>query len=671
MAVVAAMNRIDINADVLCTATLHRDIFRSPVPLDGWMLPQVPSFVPDALFMFPILSLTGGDVLVSYSLYAVAYFLFLAGATVWLALNVIRPTLLNGLIATLCVLVWTLVAGRCGIVEPLSLMILPQVHGGTVPMGIVVVALTLRMLRRGWGFGSALLWTALSAAATASDAFFVLHFLVPLLVGLLMLSYARLVTPKNFLCFGGLAAVSFAAAGAGLAIVRHAGLQIVTDDLFPPVMIQLTKIGPLFDELTPDLLAALRCPAFLLACAWIAISLVVVVWLVVKLRRRAEPRGDSDRSGRLGVLFCLVVFLLSAGVSCVFAFLGRIGPERMLVNITRMRYLLPIAAFSLVAMTVLVTLWHDAADRRWKVLWHVLACGVIVCLYLAADGRGRYLPRFFAPRAPAYVAEIDRMSTRFGVTCGLDRYWRAAPTSLLSRRGVRVDPVGENLDWYWPVSNLRWCFEPPGTPGSPMRPYQFILVDEALSERKIIERFGEPAARYDGATVHALIYNRRSDVAFRNFLRLPVLHRLHEDFGSRVRTPAELGLFRHDGFPVSYPGNVVVPPHTTLTVTFDPPAKGDVFEIAGEAGNSWEVEFFSGDRSAGSVRVGAVAGPEIQRRILFVPPEAAARGVSRIGIRSLREDAPSVLGHVAVYPDSRRAPPASTDGGVPDGPAAR
>jgi hypothetical protein len=177
-----------------------------------------------------------------------------------------------------------------------------------------------------------------------------------------------------------------------------------------------------------------------------------------------------------------------------------------------------------------------------------------------------------------------------------------------------------------------------------------------LSERKIIERFGEPAARYDGDTVHALIYNRRSDVAFRNFLRLPVLHRLHEGFGCRVRTPGELGLFRNDGFPVSYPGNVVVPPRVTLTVTFDPPAKGEVFEMSGEAGGSWEVEFFTGERSAGVVRVGAVPGPGIQRRILFVPPGAAAGGVSRIGIRSLREDAPSVLGHVAVYPDSRREP---------------
>lgn len=649
MVLVATMGFFTFNADVLSPAALYRDLFQEHLGPTSWVIN--PSYVPDMLLLFPLLAITGGNVAVSYTLYGILYFALLVAAIWFLVFSIVRPSLFNAVALGLSILVWLCIAAAGGGGE-LFRMIVPLVHGGTLPAGIASAALTIRMIRRRAGAWSCVAWVAVASAAAASDVFYLLHFLAPILVSLFLLSYVRFVPPRKFLLFAGLAAISVGIAWGFSRIVQAMGFRFCTDEAYPPTFIQVSGVGKLLAATTHNLGYAARHPAAILAWACMAVSLAIVVGLFVKLRRSDGTSAGAGADGtRLGVLFVLLFMLFSVLFAFGFAILGTLGPNRMFIEPAHLRYVWPVFIFPLVFLSLVLTLRHDAISARRKVLWYGLVCAGIVVAFWIGD-KARLVPQRLTPQPPPYVSQIDAMAKRYGVANGLDCYWLATPVSLLSRRGVRINPVGVNIDWYQPHSSLLWNFEPPGTPHSAMRRYDFIVLGSGIEESAVVARFGEPAARYDNGDVHALIYNRRSDVAFRSFLRLPVLNLLGRDFGCAIRSPRDLRLFKPDGFPFGDPTNSVIAPGGTLTVVFETRVRGEVLEISADGPGSFEVETFSSDRRTGVVTVPRAPGEALRRRFVVIPPEAAEAGTDRLVIRPLEGDVPHVIGYVAIYPDT-------------------
>src|SRR5262249_49367393 len=144
-------------------------------------------------------------------------------------------------------------------------------------------------------------------------------------------------------------------------------------------------------------------------------------------------------------------------------------------------------------------------------------------------------------------------------------------TRLLSAHVPQLD-----LDRW--VSNRAWYLE---------RHFDFWIPPDR-QEEQVLARFGPPAARADCSGVHLLVYDRGSDVPFRNFLRLPALVANDLALPSHIRAPAQLNTFRPNGADAA--NGVVI--DGALDVAFDPPASGDVIEIAAEGGAELDLEIF-------------------------------------------------------------------------------
>jgi hypothetical protein len=646
--VVTAFEQFAYSADAMYLPALYRDL-ASGTPVRHWRVPPAPGFLPDMPLMLGILWATGQDIGLSFVLYGVAFAFLLAGATLYLIWGMIRPQWWHAFIVLACLFLWAraLLAGSADSYF-LVFVLLPTFHSGVILLAIFILGCTIRLLQRPWPKALAVVWVLAAGGGISSDPFFLVQVFVPVLFCMYLCRRTARFPQGLPLGIAVLLGASAGAVGAaGLAVARR--VFYLGADTWEPVTIQITQLFRLFAETYKMFQPFIRDnPAARLAiCLGFAMAAIVLAcecWVF----RKAAPREGSPAAERndFRVLFCMLFFLVSGAASLLFAILSRLMGSPVMS-----RYALPVYVLPAVVMGVVLSLL--TASRRRAVRFSVIAV-VFIGLVVSPVVLGwSPLPPRLVPGAPAFVGDLDELHRRTGVTNGLGNYWLAKPTSLLSRCGVHVDQLNV-WEPHHHVNNLYWYLQPGQAGGQMLRKYEFIIPSRifpsCLPER-IIARFGPPVA-YDGPAGQALIYNRKSDVAFRNFLHMPVILGMGMKPPSTIKSPANLQEYKKEGLPYDHPGCSIIPVGGSLEVLFDPPAEGDVLEISADNNDEYEAEVrYVGGRSE-SLKLPTVWENGMQRRFLSLSSSEGIPKVQGLTIRPLRGDGVYSIGHVFVYRDS-------------------
>jgi hypothetical protein len=554
------------NADALYIPALCRDL-ASGVGISGWNPSAVPYFFPDIALFF-LISVLAGNLHLAIVLFGVVQFLALIAGFILVGDAAFgrRPS----------IRLMTIIAGvavgllfATGASSALLPMFLSGFHFGALLSSVYSLALVLRLLRAGSGSsaGTPALYGVLflvSLLTIASDALYIIQFLVPALAALWLLRWASRISFRRLFYFY-VALIPSAPLGYWLNRLvliyrpRHSPESMTAATIaanvvkakqgliagwnreywFPKAWIfPLAILGLCFVVLvTVAVLARLRraggrncgmipspggkwtmilltiglggtiLPILVLDHRWFFWGTFLLtsacLWKASR-KRAAEPAED----GR--VLFVLSFFLL-----ILAATMGSV----LVSGAAQSRYFLPVFVIPpFFGWPILLASWPRFMKAWDRPGGQIGALGILATLLVvfggwSQAGRLSELADFY----PEQVKCLDDYAGRQNLHSGIAQYWLARPITMLSKRNLLVVQAKADLfPDHW-INNLN-AYD---------NRFDFILADTAMGGPRAIkasrvrDRFGEPADSARCGEFEVLAYNRPEDEAFqRQFLKL-------------------------------------------------------------------------------------------------------------------------------------------------------
>lgn len=633
-----------LNSDALYLACLYKDLFVDGYGWEGWNLPPAPYFFPDMALMFACLGLAE-DVGLGYALYIAVFWLgiavFFTGLLCWTSTP--KRASLYALTAMLYFIALLQLPDN---LQLTTFFFMPSFHAGNFYAGLLLLALVYRILTRGETWGILILYFCVVTAGCVSDILILPQFIIPLLLTGIFFCALGATAWRGFLSFFGLSLLAAGLShGVWSGLIQHLLGAVLVD---PGTRINPARWGATASHMGNDLYTC-----FTTVDRSFLIHLVLFAGLFIGMIRRSilVLRGrDSRTFGNVhpdhALLFLVVFtfFSLAGSVSSTIYASFWISPSER-------RYLLPCYLLPLLSLTMALFTYRDRIS-----IWIKSSLLICVTVYSAAV----VLPEALSLRwselklsYPSNVQSLDRLAREKGLRFGYGDYWNAKFITMYSRAGLRVNQLHPNLALYAWINNLSWYGNDPGRKGR-FPGYQFIVTDRMQTNR-ILEEFGEPAFRQPCRGSEIFIYNRQEDYRFRNYLR----SRLSRDLHAPVE-PASLALSKPDGAAWDTAAVGIIPATGELSVRFDPPALGNLLEIAADNNDEYEVRIYGPDREAddapllGSVVVPKVTARGLRSRILPLPESAQTQSVARVVIRPIAGDGFYGVGHVFIYEDTWR-----------------
>jgi len=645
--VVKVYSTFNYNADSLYLPALYRDI-ASGTPLGHWTLPAVPGFIPDMPLMFLMLQATGQNVGLSFVSYGTGYMILLAATTLYLVSGLVKLRWTHPMVVLACLFLWGCVFLVGETVQDLIAMVLmPSFHSGVIPVGLFVLGCTVRLFQAPRPKALAVAWVLLAAGGIASDPFFLVQFLVPILLCLYLCRRStRFPDGVPFWKSSLLAASSVVLALAGLAVVRRRFR--LGADTWGPLKIQLTDLSSLLSEANRMVFGPIweaNRGIYVLTAVGFLLAVLLVLrqcWLLRPAARAVAT--PASKNGRLRLLFCMLFFLVSGATTLAFPILANI-----LASIRLCRYIEPAFLLPAIVLAVFLSLLAGCGSKVTRLGAVALACLALV-IPVTVLGLDLWPNRQLPPRLQT-VEDLDELHRQTGLADGLGDYWLAKPTLLLSATGVHL---GQMVPWepHRGITNMLW-FLRPGQTGTPrLRKYEFIVPFQDCPPDRIIAKFGPPESVFRGQGLVAMIYNRRTDVAFRNFLYIPVLRAMGIAPPSTVKSPTGLQEYKADGLPYNHPGCSLIPVNGSLDVVFDPPAEGDVLEVSADGNDEYEADVRYADGRSETLKLAVSSEAGLQRRFLRLSSLTGTPRVKGVTIRPVAGDGVHSVGHVYVYNDN-------------------
>ncbi len=641
-----------LNSDLLYPFELYRDFFVER-GRDLTHLSWTPaSFIAPDLIVLWLLRAVVGDAGSALHAYAVFAWLSLVGAgyAVVSAAAPRRPALEVTLAAGALWLLCLIDADRTELVT-----LLPIYHHGSLMSGLLCLAILLRAARNGWTRRRELGFFLLLLLASLSDLVFVTQFLLPSLAALVLAARAaavpwsvprramiwmvaagtvNLIVLRSISAFSGVrfrgnpialhieALTSWPALLALVAglILWWARPMVVRHGVSVGLLLGLSG-GAMADRLA----SAVAPPGWPLDHVqrfteglhqlaatdpqlWIALPAALLLALVSR-----HPRAP------VAVRMLSTIFLVQTALLLIEGSLTFVGHGKQVFlhpdvfDEGTLRHLQPLYVLPPIVMGSLWLWQRQGAPPRW------LMPGVLLLLSaklaIATPPQSAQLP---------YPDEV-RCLDEAGLRVGYGDYWTARYLTLLSHRGLVVDPVELHF-----MGVERWENNP-AQYLSHVDPYQFIVVGRWRRER-LVARFGEPARAVRCGELEALIYDRPSDFGFRNLLHLAAL----ADNG-RTLPPAPLGLDR----PISDGTSVAGIPLVTQAA-LPTSASGPIVEVSISSDTRTTLSLLDQDGAElERMEVQPVSGQGMRRRWL--------RRATSAPIASVRLAPAAAVGHLFVY----------------------
>jgi len=522
-----------------------------------------------------------------------------------------------------------------------------HMHLELLPVGIALLALLLRGLRRGfrpWELGLAAVCCGLGAF---SDNLLIVQFIVPAALALLLFLVAKKISVRATVVAGLLLAASVALAFLVEQIFVWLGFRFLKTSNY----LKLANWAEIRDNvrdywrvLQPQDLQCVLCMLFPLA----GLPLVLKHW-----PRAGHPRRFAACA--LGV-FLLLAYLSSL---VLFLIMGRQDAAAM-VRYSYCFTMLPPLAFPLV-----VALLAGTARRRLVgVCW--LAIVLFIGYRLTTEFLNNGFPRFEQPY-PELAQRLDDLARERGYIRGLAGYWHARYMRYVTKCHVQLLPVERDGRPYLHIANPeRWLSDDPADLAVPE--YRFIVVDKLKSEPAgcpsadiVQEEFGPPRERIPaGGSFEIWLYDRLQSPRFQVFLD-SLLSRRYERSMAWVAPSSLLGRPK-DGYltPREADRVLAVGNATETTVRFAQPVSGRVVDVSADCDARFCMTFFNGGQKLGTLEVPPVCwpgtpegygSPGLRSRLVVVPQAVRSAGWDRIDVRCPKS-ASAAIGHLLVFRDA-------------------
>jgi hypothetical protein len=627
------------NSDNLWCNAFCEDLL-SGADLTGWNFPGAPYLFPDILLLLPCQWL-GRDLVAVYFAYDALFYAAFLAALYALARQVGlgRRAAFVTAAAALTFLAVTHLRDDYRAVG--QLMGHPGNHIGAILVGVVLLALFARALRRGHGRAGAAAFVTVGALGTVSDNLLVVQFLLPacLALGLLWL--------WRKLPFGQLARHAAAVAAALLLaeglrlLVQCFGCQFegFKEDVRRP------RPGDLTALLT-QVWRVVNSEYVLLAF----LALTVLAALLVLWARRGAGRAD-DAAGRPALFVALAVLLSPACNLLALLVLG-MGTHNAAIRYCVVLYLVPFLFPGL-----LLRLLPGRAARLGGAA--LLAFVVALALHqfrllLPAVGRDG-----FAQPYPPLAQAIDRLVAEHGPMQGVAGYWSARELSFLTRSRTRIVPLLTDCSPFPHGGNSRWYID--RRPGRLALPdYRLIVVAESrgLAPRPevLAAHFGEPRQKVRVGPDQLWLYDRLDNAAFDRFLLAQVAPRLRRALPAVApEWPWALARPKANGTPSDARRVWALGPGQELEVRFPRPVSARLLDVAADYREHGRLLFYRGAEAVGELALPSVPWtntlphwkPGQQARLLEVPPALRGRPWDRVVVRPSRTGLH--VGHLLAY----------------------
>ena len=514
------------NADALAQSAYHRDAVLGQKPPSGWVLPTFYGFYPE-LGIYSLVHFLSGDAYAS---------IWINGWLQWLLLQLLWILLLRRMLkasavwygGSLSLLLFAFLL-RGGTTElPLAAAQMSY-HAGTA-IAFLLHVLGLMVLVSGpqtSGRRAILcLWLVNGIAATVSDPLF-LFFAIP--ASFAGLGWLKLRSPPSAaVLLRGTVSLRIVSGLLGvIALVGLLGLhwlsgkpgfRLMARGADRPVQAFTSALfgGTLNSQHVRDsavnLLEAAGSQGLVLffGCALFATASVLLV------RMHGQEGTPDERLGEAALLSLLVLAPTACLVVSAVVYGGAAIP----------RYGIPLWSGLAVLPGAMLASWVRTSKaprcegqrrglnegfltlrpalRLALLLSAVCSIGLGVWLF---QTRQRWLKPPPRDRTVPLVTCLDRLSERVPLVWGIGGYWDARPVTLLSERGLRVNPVEGRLELNLWINNYYDFLGERETP-----PYNFVIARGILPEG--LQRLGKPDAEFQCPGTLVLYYRDRA--ALRN-----------------------------------------------------------------------------------------------------------------------------------------------------------
>jgi hypothetical protein len=508
------------NSDYLFAADIYKDVVVDGFPLSGIKFSIAPCLFPDVVVTAVLMFLTRNAVMATF-FYGIFQFTLLVTAYVFLSAVVRgreRPSPNGCILAAAVVLVLHTSRILSRNYDTMYYLFLDESHLSNFALAIICGGASLWLCFHSWREGRAhvmLSVTAvLSVLGTISDLMFVPHMLVALTVAVAILRFLDLLPPGRpwyvllVLCAGAFLGVVLVRACFDTATL---GSQAVaTIDRFTIALNTYVK-GMLVKGANGDGL-------HLAAAFWIVSAAAVILYLIrrhIVQRVQCGEMPEPTRRLALAVLF-LVISAVGSALSIIV--MGVAGLSEFKDYSWSMHYQYPLffgAIFGLALLADVALAYLPASLLRVRWL-PASACVFVPSVMLFMSPRP---PSPLHAYNPPLVQALDALAPQYGLRYGVGGFWQARGVNMFSKAGLRLYPIGSNLEPLHWLGNKYWYA---GYPGSryPHPVYNYIVLDDPLFKiprEAVVARFGEPAAELKAYATRVLVYNRPSDHRFRNF----------------------------------------------------------------------------------------------------------------------------------------------------------
>ena len=504
------------NSDYLFPAHVYKDVFIDKFPFSGIKFSVAPDIFPDVILTSVLMFLTRNAIMATF-LYGLVQFTLLVLAYV-LCAQVIDPSAPEVsrapvLLAGIGVVLWTAsIISRP--YETLYYLFLDQSHVSSTALGIMCGAACTWLCFTSLARRPAKLVLAaiagLCALGVSSDLMFVPHMLLAFTGAVAIMIFLDLVKASRCCCVLGVAwggALTGAWLGKKLvdsgALESQAGLNVdrFTAALNTYVHGIALKLGN-------------RDWLHLFALAWLLSALIVILWLVRRHVVHRDRFGSMEDPARRLMMVVLFLFISSVGSAVSIIVMGSQGLSEFKDYTWSMHYQYPLFFGSIFGLTLII----GSALRRihapsgtGALKWIVRSVAVLAPLGMLLAGPKAQVS--LASYTPPLVDTLDAVASKYGLTYGIGGFWQARAVNLFSKKGLRLYPVGGNLEPFHWLGNKYWYA---GYSGSayPHPAYNFVVLDDPvlkIDRQVVVSRFGEPAAQVMAGNVRVMVYNRPAD----------------------------------------------------------------------------------------------------------------------------------------------------------------
>jgi hypothetical protein len=635
------------NSDNLLSSAQCDDLLHGREVTD-WYLPGAPYVFPDLLFLAPCQALAPTTPL-AFLAYCFLVHLSVTAVLFWLGrLSGLgrRPALLAACCGTMLLAAMHL--GR-DTGERSLLLVHPGSHVAAILVGLFLVVLTVRMLRRGPSWTAAVGYVLVGGLGAFSDQLLVPQFLAPLSLALIVLAVRRAISVKQMGGQLALLAASLLLASAVKTLFRQMGFHFLVVEM-PFGRLRLPDLwwmlGFLYRSIENDRLLCVLLPLHLLA------ALIVVR---SQARRPAETVEDSglDRSA---ILLASLTFLLSP--LCI---LGTLFVAGMTRQVAIGRYTL--SCWFLPAL-LLPLLMHWLPGRSVRVGRVMLQLGIVLfavqrAIVLLPDIDRAKLEQPYPPLAQA----LDHLVRERGPMCGVGGFWAARSTSWFTREHVPVNALSPQGEPWFHAANAAH-FLPGDDTDLRIPAYRFLVLRSGESfgpsPAIAILHFGEPLEKISVEGGQIWLYDSLRVPPFDRFLRSRLAAQLRrlQPYTGPVE-PACLARPKANMTPTDAPDNLALPSGQTCEVRFAQALTGRLLDIGAHFEDRFDLDFYRGEERLGSVPVPAVPWTGacyqkegIQSRLLPLPSVLRDQPWDRIIVRPRLKNDTIHLAHVLVFAES-------------------